>query len=586
MHQPSSSKPRSTFIAFVAAAAVALVAAIGLAASTMPATGSFTELSGLVASGEVAALEVDGERVTARLPDGAAVAAVVASDAARNALVERALDRNVAVEFVASTLPTPIRSLGLGLGLGALAVAAWFGARHLRDKKRGFFEQHEPNADGTGFDDVAGLEEAKQALSETVAFLREPDRFSELGARHPRGILLTGEPGTGKTMLARAVANEASVAFLTCSGSSFQEMFVGVGASRVRGLFDEAKRLAPCIVFIDEIDAVGRSRGASADPSAGEHDRTLNQLLVALDGFEQGDGVVVMATTNRPDVLDKALVRPGRFDRTIHVPLPSQSERRAILDVHARRFRLAADVDLDQLSRGMVGASGADLANVLNEAALLAARRAASEIEAQDVSEARDLVLIGERRPGLTMNDDERHFTAVHEAGHAVVAMTTDECDDVHKVSILPRGRALGVTQTLPKERLMCRREYLEDQICMLLGGRAAELEVLGTATAGAQDDLKRASGLARKMVAELGMGRHGCLHTATDGSRWQAERVDEEASALLERQLRRACGIVRARRGDVDALVVSLMERDVVEGDELSRVLPRQAEGLHALAG
>ena len=539
-----------------------------------------------MASGEVAALEVDGERVTARLPDGAAVAAVVASDAARNALVERALDRNVAVEFVASTLPTPIRSLGLGLGLGALAVAAWFGARHLRDKKRGFFEQHEPNADGTGFDDVAGLEEAKQALSETVAFLREPDRFSELGARHPRGILLTGEPGTGKTMLARAVANEASVAFLTCSGSSFQEMFVGVGASRVRGLFDEAKRLAPCIVFIDEIDAVGRSRGASADPSAGEHDRTLNQLLVALDGFEQGDGVVVMATTNRPDVLDKALVRPGRFDRTIHVPLPSQSERRAILDVHARRFRLAADVDLDQLSRGMVGASGADLANVLNEAALLAARRAASEIEAQDVSEARDLVLIGERRPGLTMNDDERHFTAVHEAGHAVVAMTTDECDDVHKVSILPRGRALGVTQTLPKERLMCRREYLEDQICMLLGGRAAELEVLGTATAGAQDDLKRASGLARKMVAELGMGRHGCLHTATDGSRWQAERVDEEASALLERQLRRACGIVRARRGDVDALVVSLMERDVVEGDELSRVLPRQAEGLHALAG
>ena len=263
-----------------------------------------------------------------------------------------------------------------------------------------------------------------------------------------------------------------------------------------------------------------------------------------------------------------------------------RSERRAILDVHARRFRLAADVDLDQLSRGMVGASGADLANVLNEAALLAARRAASEIEAQDVSEARDLVLIGERRPGLTMNDDERHFTAVHEAGHAVVAMTTDECDDVHKVSILPRGRALGVTQTLPKERLMCRREYLEDQICMLLGGRAAELEVLGTATAGAQDDLKRASGLARKMVAELGMGRHGCLHTATDGSRWQAERVDEEASALLERQLRRACGIVRARRGDVDALVVSLMERDVVEGDELSRVLPRQAEGLHALAG
>ena len=401
MHKPSSSMHRSTLIAFAAAAAVSLIAAIGITASTMPASGSFTELSGLVAGGEVAALELDGERVTARLADGAAVAAVVTSDAARNALVERALDRDVAVEFVASTLPTPIRSLGLGLGVAVLALAAWFGVRHLRDKKQGFFEQHEPTEDGTRFDDVAGLDEAKQALSETVAFLREPDRFSELGARHPRGILLTGEPGTGKTMLARAVANEANVAFLSCSGSSFQEMFVGVGASRVRGLFEEAKRLSPCIVFIDEIDAVGRSRGASADPSAGEHDRTLNQLLVALDGFGQGDGVVVMATTNRPDVLDKALVRPGRFDRTIVVPLPSQSERRAIVDVHARRFRLAADVDLDELSRGMVGASGADLANVLNEAALLAARRAATEIERQDVSEARDLVLLGERRPGL-----------------------------------------------------------------------------------------------------------------------------------------------------------------------------------------
>src|ERR671916_2735934 len=359
---------------------------------------------------------------------------------------------------------------------------------------------------GTTFADVAGYEGVKQEIKEVVDFLKHPDKFGEIGARIPKGVLLVGPPGTGKTLIARAVAGEAGVPFMSVTGSDFMEMFVGVGASRVRDLFQSAKKLGRAIIFIDEIDSIGRKRGAGLGGGHDEREQTLNQMLSEMDGFEATEGIVMMAATNRPDILDPALLRPGRFDRQVVVPLPEADERRAILTVHCKSKRLAADVDLDVVARGTPGMSGADLANLVNEAALFAVRAGKDEIGNADFEQARDRVLMGQRRESMALSDSEKEVIAYHEAGHAVCAAVLPNADPVHKVTILPTGMALGVTQQLPEERHLHRQDYIEDSLVVRLGGRIAEELVFGVLSTGANNDLQGATELSRKMVREWGM--------------------------------------------------------------------------------
>jgi cell division protease FtsH len=429
-------------------------------------------------------------------------------------------------------------------------------------------------AQTTTFNDVAGVDEARTELAETIEFLRDPGHFGRLGGRAPRGIMLSGPPGTGKTLLARAAANEAKVPFLSVSGSSFQEKFAGLGAARVRRLFARARKLSPCVVFIDEIDALGRRRGRSADSASADQDQTLNQLLVEMDGFAQLDGVVVIASTNRPDILDSALTRPGRFDREITVNLADARGREQILQVHARRLTLEEGLDLGWIARGTPGFSGADLANLLNEATIAATRENADGVSRRHVEYARDKILMGVERHGFMMDDDERHVTAVHEAGHVAVGLDVEHGDPIHKVSILPRGRALGVTQSLPeRDRLMKKRNYLEDQIAMLLGGRAAEQVLLDTMTAGASNDIERAVEIARRMVAEFGMSSLGPIHLGKPEdphSQALLDRIEQATGEIINSQMNRAREIVAARRAEIAALVDGLMERDTLEADEI----------------
>jgi cell division protease FtsH len=413
--------------------------------------------------------------------------------------------------------------------------------------------------------------------------LRDPARFGRLGGRAPRGILLSGPPGTGKTLLARAAANEARVPFLSAGGSSFQEMFAGVGAARVRTLFAEARKVAPCVVFIDEIDALGKRRGRSDDSASADADQMLNQLLIEMDGFDQNVGIVVLASTNRPDVLDSALLRPGRFDRQIAVSHPDARGRERILAVHARKIKLSPSVDLAGVARATAGYTGADLARLLNEAALLATREGCEAVSETHIERARDRVTMGDERRTLVMEEDERYATAVHEAGHVAVGLACPHGDPIHKVSILPRGRALGVTQAIPeRDRLMYRREDLEDRMAMLLGGRAAEQVILGTMTAGAADDIERAVGLARRMVGEMGMSALGPVHPGDDPSQRSPatlDRIERAASRLVRRQLRRACDIVRERRPGIERLVAELLERDTLGAAEIRACFASAAE-------
>ncbi|MFZ4668692.1 MAG: ATP-dependent zinc metalloprotease FtsH [Microthrixaceae bacterium] len=447
----------------------------------------------------------------------------------------------------------------------------------------------------TLFTDVAGYEGVKREIREVVDFLKEPDRFLEIGARIPKGVLLVGPPGTGKTLIARAVAGEAGVPFLSVSGSDFMEMFVGVGASRVRDLFESARKHGRAIIFIDEIDSVGRKRGAGLGGGHDEREQTLNQMLSEMDGFEGSEGIVMMAATNRPDILDPALLRPGRFDRQVVVPLPELDDRKAILAVHIRHKKLSPDVDLDLVARGTPGMSGADLANLVNESALTAVRRGSKVVEMHDFEDARDRVLMGQRRESMVLSDREKEITAYHEAGHALCAALLPHADPVHKVTILPRGMALGVTQQLPEEeKHSYSQEYLEESIVVAMGGRVAEELVFQHRSTGAANDLQVSTERARRMVTEFGMSDHiGPRAWGTSGpvflgedfghqreySEETARSIDTEVERLLRVGEDRCRELLITNRGALDLVARALLEQETISGSEVSRLI-RVANG------
>ncbi|NLE46821.1 MAG: ATP-dependent metallopeptidase FtsH/Yme1/Tma family protein [Sandaracinaceae bacterium] len=445
------------------------------------------------------------------------------------------------------------------------------------------------NQNRVTFADVAGIDEAKDDCEEIIAFLKDPKKFQRLGGRIPKGVLLMGAPGTGKTLLARAIAGEAGVPFFSISGSDFVEMFVGVGASRVRDLFEQGKKHAPCIIFIDEIDAVGRHRGSGLGGGHDEREQTLNQLLVEMDGFESTDGVIIIAATNRPDVLDPAILRPGRFDRRIVVPRPDLRGRLGILQVHTRKVPLANDVDLEILARGTPGFSGADLENLVNEAALLAARQDKDCVAMYDFEMAKDKVLMGSERRSMVVSEKERKTTAYHEAGHTLVAWFLPNHDPIHKVTIIPRGPALGVTMSLPEEdHLGYSAEMIKDRIAMALGGRIAEEVVFNQLTTGAADDFKKATQLARSMVTEWGMSeRLGTLAYVEreesgflgasyhkDYSEHTAKEIDDEVRSIIRAQYDRARRVIEENRDKLDALTEALLERETLGREEIEAIM------------
>jgi cell division protease FtsH len=446
------------------------------------------------------------------------------------------------------------------------------------------------------FDDVAGIEEAKEELHEIIEFLRDPKKFTRLGGRIPKGVLLVGAPGTGKTLLARAIAGEAGVPFFSISGSDFVEMFVGVGASRVRDLFMQGKKHAPCIIFIDEIDAVGRHRGAGLGGGHDEREQTLNQLLVEMDGFESNEGVILISATNRPDVLDPALLRPGRFDRQVVVPVPDIKGREQILKVHAKKTVLSDDVIVPILARGTPGFTGADLENMVNEAALMAARRGKERVEMVDLEDAKDKVMMGAERKSMIISEEEKKTTAYHEAGHALIAKLLPGTDPIHKVTIIPRGRALGLTQQLPiDEKHTYPKDYLLGNICILMGGRAAEEIVLNMKTTGAGNDIERASTLARKMVCEFGMSDHlGPLTFGKkeeqiflgreisrhrDYSELTAQRIDDEVSEIVTSSYQKTTRLIQENLETLHKIALSLLDKETLDSKAIDQIMGSMKE-------
>jgi len=451
------------------------------------------------------------------------------------------------------------------------------------------------------FRDVAGIDEAKEELEEIIDFLKDPQKFTNLGGRIPKGVLLAGPPGTGKTLLAKAIAGEADVPFFTISGSDFVEMFVGVGASRVRDLFTQGKKHAPCIIFIDEIDAVGRHRGAGLGGGHDEREQTLNQLLVEMDGFESNEGVIIVAATNRPDVLDPALLRPGRFDRQVVVPVPDVGGRKKILEIYARKTKMAAGVDLEVLARGTPGFSGADLENLINEAALMAARTGAKEIDLNLLEKAKDKIMMGAERRSMIITDKEKEVTAYHEAGHALVAWLLPGTDPIHKVTIIPRGRALGLTMQLPiDEKYTHSKSFLENSICILFGGRIAEKLVFNEITTGAGNDLERATSLARKMVCEWGMsdalgpltygkkeeqiflGREIAQHR--DFSEETARQIDIAVKKIINDAVEKVTGLLESNKDILDRMTEELLEKETIVLDDIDRIIQELRPGQYPL--
>jgi cell division protease FtsH len=492
--------------------------------------------------------------------------------------------------------------------MGLLPVLLLFGVgyiflRRMQSQGQGLFsvrqskaELYDKDEEDTTFEDVAGADSAKEELREIIKFLKSPERFEGLGGQVPKGVLLVGPPGTGKTLLARAVAGEADVPFFSVSGSDFMEMFVGVGASRVRDMFSEAKETSPAIIFIDELDSIGRKRGAGLGGGNDEREQTLNQLLSELDGFEENQGVVVIAATNRPDILDSALTRPGRFDRQITVGLPTKQARYEILKIHVRDKPLSDDVDLEEIARSTPGFSGADLENLLNEAALLAGRYEHDEIKNSDIEEARDKVMMGLKREGLVLDEEEKKLLAYHEAGHAIVAAALSNADPVHKVTIVPRGQAMGVTQQLPeKDKYLYRLDYILDRLAVIMGGRAAEDIIFDTATSGAENDLKQVRKMARKMVLDWGMGEQfehialgedqGNVFLGEELAKGQeysdetAREVDEEIRRITKNAFTRASETLNEHRDAFDQLADMLIEREEVPGKDVLHLVDGEAE-------
>src|SRR5437763_4997407 len=585
---PRSQKPGKAVVAAGLALLVFALVAFGLfygKAQPVVRDINYTQLRELAESGGARSVKIVADEVTVTQADGTVVRAFVTNEAAQQEVTAAFAKNKAQVEYQSVQPGVVATVLNYTLPLVALFALGFIGWRVYASMG----VQSDYSAAETGGDsavtlqDVAGVDEARAELAEPIDFLRDPEKFGRRGGRPPRGFLLSGPPGTGKTLLARAAASEAKVPFLSVSGSSFQEKFAGLGASRVRRLFARARKLAPCVIFIDEIDALGRRRGRGSDSASADQDQTLNQLLIEMDGFEQLCGVVVIASTNRPDILGTALTRPGRFDREITVNLADMRAREQILRVHARKLTLEDGLDLSWIARGTPGFSGADLANLLNEAAIAATRDDSDAVGRKHVEYARDKILMGVERQGFLMDEEERYATAVHESGHVAVGLAVKNGDPIHKVSILPRGRALGVTQALPeRDRLMRTREYLEDQIAMLLGGRAAGILLLDTMTAGASNDIERAVEIARRMVAEFGMSPLGPIHLGKPEdphSQTLLDRIEHATAEIVNAQMKRACDVVDSRREEIARLVAGLMERDTLDADEIREAFGVQSE-------
>jgi cell division protease FtsH len=579
-----------------AAGILAVVAMLTMRTRNIPevAVVPFSDLLAQLNSGAVSAVSVTGDTLDFILRDGRALRTVAPPNyvTANAAFVPDLAKRNIRIDIRSAPEQSAFSYGALGLGVVFISLLGFTLYRvttgripALESKSR----EASPESTAITFDDVAGVDEAKEEVKEIVDFLREPERFSAIGGRIPKGVLLVGPPGTGKTLLARSIAGEAKVPFLFASGSDFVEMYAGVGASRIRRLFKDARRHASCIVFIDELDAVGRSRGGNS-LSHEEREQTLNQLLVEMDGFAPNQGIVVVAATNRPDILDPALLRPGRFDRQVTVGAPDVKGREQILRIHAKKVALDADVDLRQIARGTPGFSGADLANLVNEAALFAVRAGRGVVTNADLDEARDKVLMGVERKSLRMTEHERVTCAYHESGHAVVAALLEHADPLHKVTIIPRGRALGVTMQLPEgDRHTHTREFLEAQIAILMGGRVAEELFLRQMTSGAGNDIERATDIARRMVCEFGMSALGPLAYRTPGNPWEtdrgagvseatAQRVDEEIRDLVMRGYETARQIVSKQRAAVRAMAEELLVVESLDAEGIKAIIDRAA--------
>jgi cell division protease FtsH len=550
-----------------------------------------------VKQGHISKVIIEGRKLKATTSDGKQITSYAPSDLW---MVSDLLKNGVNVQAKPEEEPSFLMNIFVSWFPMILLIAVWvFFMRQMQGGgKGGAFSfgksrarQLDESKERFTFADVAGCDEAKEEVSELVDFLRDPAKFQNLGGRIPRGVLLVGNPGTGKTLLAKAIAGEAKVPFFSISGSDFVEMFVGVGAARVRDMFEQAKKQAPCIVFIDEIDAVGRQRGAGLGGGNDEREQTLNALLVEMDGFEGASGVIVIAATNRPDVLDSALLRPGRFDRQVVVPLPDIRGREQILMVHMRKVPVAQDVKGDILARGTPGMSGADLANLVNEAALFAARRGKRFVEMDDFESAKDKIMMGAERRSMVMPEEERRNTAYHESGHAVVAKLLPKTDPVHKVTIIPRGRALGLTMQLPAEdRYSMDKNRILDTIAVLFGGRIAEEIFMHQMTTGASNDFERATAMARSMVTQWGMsdalgtmvygenegevflGRSVTTHKNISEATMQ--QVDAEIRRIIDQQYALARGLIEANRDKIEAMTKALLEWETIDADQINDIM------------
>ncbi len=602
---PGASFPRPVLWALIAMAVLALVVAPGLTRTNADKI-DYSTFRTRVDAGQVESVKVTNEssRIKGEYKDpvdGKTEFTTTAPAVIPDDDLALLREKGVEVEFISPSSNLVGTLLVWLLPIGLLILFWWWMGKRAQGQMAGIMSIGRSRAKvyttekpKTTFADVAGYKGVKQEINEVVDFLKQPKKFHDIGARIPKGVLLVGPPGTGKTLIARAVAGEAGVPFMSITGSDFMEMFVGVGAARVRDLFQSARKQAPCIIFVDEIDSIGRKRGAGLGGGHDEREQTLNQMLSEMDGFETTEGVVMMAATNRPDILDPALLRPGRFDRQIVVPLPDLEERLPILQVHCKDKRLAPDVDLEVIARGTPGMSGADLANLVNEAALHAVRRGDKDIHMLDFESARDRVLMGQRRESMALSGKEKEVIAYHEGGHAVAAYVLEHADPVHKVTILPSGMALGVTQQLPvEERHIYQLPYLQDSLVVRLGGRISEELVYGIISTGANNDLVGCTDLAGKMVREWGMsdkigpmawGSQGAVFLGDDLMRQRdysedtARVIDEEIERILREQENRCRDLLREHRAGLDAVAAALLEKETIDGAEVRRLVDEAA--------